>query len=64
MSLVVTKQVYKWFDLIVKPVPETLRGLPGGKVVDIRIEDERSTATYATVNVEHVIDRQGRPYSY
>jgi cytochrome c-type biogenesis protein CcmE len=57
--LKVQKQEYRYEGLVVVPVEGTVRRVPGGKCVDIRIEDERSTITYATVNVDLVRDRQG-----
>lgn len=59
-----TKQTYTFNTLAVTPIPETKRRAAGGAAIDVRIEDSRSTITYATVNAALVIDRQGRPYCY
>lgn len=64
LQIVHTKQTYTFNNLSVSPIPETLRRTASGTAIDVRIEDARSTITYATVNVALVIDRQGRPYSY
>ena len=61
-KLKVTKQRYTYHGVACTPIEETLRRVPGGRAVDIRIHDPRSTITYATVNVDNIIDRQGRPY--
>jgi hypothetical protein len=63
-KLISTPQRYTYEGLVVHPIDGTLRSVAGGKVVDIRVEDSRSTITFATVNVHNVIDRQGHPYRY
>ena len=59
----VTEQVYSYFGLTVEPITATLRRVAGGRCVDIRVNDPRSTISHATVNAANVIDRQGRPYA-
>jgi len=60
--VIITRQTYTYFGLTVEPIPGTLRRVAGGRCIDIRVSDPRSTIDSATVNVENVIDRQGRPY--
>lgn len=60
----ITQQAYTYEGLSVIPIPETKRCVVGGTVIDIRINDTRSTVTHATVSALTVIDRQGQPYCY
>lgn len=46
------KRAVRWTygGLNVTPIPGTKRSVAGGTAIDIRIDDVRSTVTYATVN--------------
>jgi hypothetical protein len=55
---------YTSAGLNVEPIEGTLRDVAGGRCVDIRINDPRSTITSATVNAANVIDQMGWPYGY
>lgn len=48
---------------VVEPIPGTARRVAGGRCVDVRVKDPRSTLTSATVNVDNIIDQDGRRYS-
>ncbi len=46
----------------VVPVKGSYRRAAGGYCVDVRSDDDRTTVSYWTENVENVRDENGQPY--